>query len=60
VPLQLVGDGGDKSLATGLDLGVGAASFMSDCYVDLCTKLCAKNRWWTSESHLGFCSNSPV
>jgi hypothetical protein len=37
-----VGDGGDKSLATGLELCVGAASFMSVCYVNLCTKWCVK------------------
>jgi hypothetical protein len=48
------------SLATGLELCVGVASFMSVCYEDLCTKLCVKNRWWTSRSYLGFCPNSPV
>jgi hypothetical protein len=54
-----VGDGGgDKSLATGSELCIGAESFMSVCYVDLCTKLCVKNRWWTSGSHLGLCPNS--
>jgi hypothetical protein len=37
-----VGDGGDKSLATGLELCVGAASFMSVCYANLCTKWCVK------------------
>jgi hypothetical protein len=58
--LQLVGDGGDKSPATGSELCVGAASFMIVCYVDLCTNLCVKNRWWTSGSHLGLCPNSPV
>jgi hypothetical protein len=52
--------GGDKSLATGLELCVGAASFMSVCYMDLCNKLCVKNRWWTSRSHLGLCPNSPM
>jgi hypothetical protein len=51
---------GDNSLVTGSELCVGAASFMSVCYVDLCTKLCVKNRWWTSGSHLGLCPNSPV
>jgi hypothetical protein len=55
-----VGDGGDKSLATGLELCVGATSFMSVCYVNLCTKWCVKNRWWTSGSHLGLCPNSPM
>jgi hypothetical protein len=55
-----VGDGGDKSLAMGSELCVGAASFMRVCYVDLCNKLCVKNRWWTSVSHLGLCPNSPV
>jgi hypothetical protein len=25
-----------------------------------CTKLCVKNRWWTSRSYLGSCPNSPV
>jgi hypothetical protein len=50
---------GDKSLATSSELCVGAASFMSVCYVDLCTKLCVKNRWCTSRSHLGLCPNSP-
>jgi hypothetical protein len=55
-----VGDGGDKSLAMGSELCVGTASFMRVCYVDLCNKLCVKNRWWTSVSHLGLCPNSPV
>jgi hypothetical protein len=55
-----VGDGGNKSLATCLELCVGAASFMSVCYVNLCTKLCVKNRWWTFGSHLGLCPNFPV
>jgi hypothetical protein len=36
----------------GLELCVGAALFMSVCYVDLCTKMCVKNRWWTSRSYL--------
>ena len=40
--LQLVGDGGDKSLATGLESCVGAASFMSVCYMNLCTKWCVE------------------
>jgi hypothetical protein len=35
-----------------LELCVGAALFMSVCYVDLCTKMCVKNRWWTSRSYL--------
>jgi hypothetical protein len=51
---------GDKSLVMGSELCVSAASFMSVFYVDLCTKLCVKNRWWTSGSHLGLCPNSPV
>jgi hypothetical protein len=55
-----VGDGGDKSLAMGLELCVGAASFMSVCFVNLCTKWCVKNRWWTSRSHLGLCPNFPM
>ena len=55
-----MGDGGNKSLATCLELCVGAASFMSVCYVNLCTKLCVKNRWWTFGSHLGLCPNFPV
>jgi hypothetical protein len=36
----------------GLELCVGAVLFISDCYVGMCTKLCVKNRWWTSESYL--------
>jgi hypothetical protein len=55
-----VGEGGDKPLVTGLELCVGAASFMSACYVNLCTKWCVKNKLWTSGSHLGLCPNSPV
>jgi hypothetical protein len=51
---------GDMSLATGSELCVGAASFMTVCYVDLFTKLCVKNRWWTSGSHLGLCPNPLV
>jgi hypothetical protein len=30
---------------TGLELCVGAVLFMTVCYVDLCTKMCVKNRW---------------
>jgi hypothetical protein len=45
---------------TRLELCVGAALFISICYVDLCTKLCVKNRWWNSGSYLGPCPNSPV
>jgi hypothetical protein len=33
---------------------------MSVGYVDLCTKLCVKNRWWTYGSYLGTCPNFPV
>jgi hypothetical protein len=29
----------------GFELRVGAALFISVCYVDLCTKMCVKNRW---------------
>jgi hypothetical protein len=36
----------------GLDLCVGAALFIRVCYVNLCTKVCVKNRWWTSGSYL--------
>jgi hypothetical protein len=36
----------------GLELCVGAALFISDCYVNMCTKLCVKNRWWTSRLYL--------
>jgi hypothetical protein len=36
----------------GLELCVGAALFSSVCYVDLCTKVCVKNRRWTSGSYL--------
>jgi hypothetical protein len=36
----------------GLELCVSAALFISVCYVDLCTKMCVKNRWWTSGSYL--------
>jgi hypothetical protein len=32
------------SLAMGLELCVGAALFMSVCYVDLCTKMCVKKQ----------------
>ena len=48
------------SLATGLELCVGAALFMSICYVDLCTNMCVKNRWWTSGSYLELGPNCPV
>jgi hypothetical protein len=48
------------SLATGLKLCVVATSFMRVCYVDLCTKVCVKNRWCTSRSYLGLCPNSLV
>jgi hypothetical protein len=33
---------------------------MSVGYVDLCTKLCVKNKWCTFGSYLGPCPNSPV
>jgi hypothetical protein len=36
----------------GLELCVGAALFISVCYMDLCTKMCVKNRWWTFGSYL--------
>ena len=36
----------------GLELCVGAALFISVCYVNLCTKVCVKNRWWTSGPYL--------
>jgi hypothetical protein len=36
----------------GLELCVGAALFISVCYVDLYTKACVKNMWWTSGSYL--------
>jgi hypothetical protein len=42
---------------TGLELCVGAALFISAGYVDLCTKMCVKNRWWTSISYLGLFPN---
>jgi hypothetical protein len=41
----------------GLESCVGAALFISVGYVDLCTKLCVKNRWWTSGSFLEPCPN---
>jgi hypothetical protein len=43
-PLQFGGDGEE--------LCVGAALFISVCYVNLCTKVCVKNRWWTFGSYL--------
>jgi hypothetical protein len=57
-PLQIGGWWGEPSLATSLELCVGAALLMSVCYVDFCTKMCVKNRWWTSGSYLGICPNS--
>jgi hypothetical protein len=45
---------------TGLELCVGAAVFMSVYYVDLCTKMCVKNKWWTSGSYLRLFSKFPV
>ena len=39
-----MGDEGDKSLATGLKSCVGAASFMSLCFMNFCTKWCVEKQ----------------
>jgi hypothetical protein len=36
----------------GLELCVGAALFIRVCYINLCTKVCVKIRWWTSGLYL--------
>jgi hypothetical protein len=49
------------SLATALKLCVGAALFMSFCFVDLCTKMCVKKTGGgLLDRILGLCTNSPV